>query len=243
MSDATLHGAAADATSAMDAMYRYQRHIYDLTRKFYLLGRDGLIEKLDARPGTRVLEIGCGTGRNLITAAEAYPQARFFGVDVSHEMLASAEKSIAKAGLCERVQVAHADATNFDPAGLIGVSKFDRVFISYTLSMIPAWEGVLDSALSLLANGGQLHIVDFGGQERLPAWFRGLLRRWLAAFHVTPRDDMEARLRERLAGRHLRLNMTRPYLGYAQHAIVAQAAAAALAAQTKQPPGNSRAAA
>ena len=222
MTDAILQDDASDATTAMDAMYRYQRHIYDLTRKFYLLGRDGMIAKLDARPGTSVLEIGCGTGRNLIQAARDYPRARFFGLDVSHEMLTSAERSIARADMCERVQVAHADATTFDPAEVLGVSKFDRVFISYTLSMIPAWEGVLDSALSLLATGGELHIVDFGGQERLPSWFRTVLRRWLAAFHVTPRDDMEARLRERLAGPDLHLRMMRPYLGYAQHAIVTQ---------------------
>ena len=30
----------AEATLRMDRMYRYQRHIYDLSRKFYLLGRD-----------------------------------------------------------------------------------------------------------------------------------------------------------------------------------------------------------
>lgn len=224
MGEAILRGEAAaaenQAAAAMDAMYRYQRHIYDLTRKHYLLGRDGLIGRLEAKPGTRVLEIGCGTGRNLIAAAQAYPQARFFGVDVSHEMLISAQKSIAKAGLCERVQVAYADATGFDAAGLLGVSRFDRVFISYTLSMIPAWQGVLDAALSLLARDGELHIVDFGGQEGLPAWFRRLLRRWLAAFHVTPRDDMEAQLRARLAGSGRRLEMIRPYRGYAQHAIV-----------------------
>jgi S-adenosylmethionine-diacylgycerolhomoserine-N-methlytransferase len=225
MSGAVLRDETADATAAMDAMYRYQRHIYDITRKYYLLGRDDLIEKLDARPGTRVLEIGCGTGRNLIAGAERYPQARFFGLDVSHEMLTSAEKSIARAGLCERVQVAHADAADFDSAALVGVSKFDRVFISYTLSMIPAWQSVLDAALSLSAGGGQLHIVDFGRQEGLPLWFRAALRRWLAAFHVTPRDDLETQLRARLAGGDRRIEMTRPYLGYAQHAIVTQAAA------------------
>ena len=31
----------SDAAALMDRMYRHQRHIYDLTRKFYLLGRDG----------------------------------------------------------------------------------------------------------------------------------------------------------------------------------------------------------
>ena len=30
----------------MDRMYRYQRHIYDITRKYYLLGRDRMIASL-----------------------------------------------------------------------------------------------------------------------------------------------------------------------------------------------------
>lgn len=212
---------AIDATSTMDAMYRYQRHIYDLTRKYYLLGRDRMIARLDARAGDSVLEIGCGTGRNLIAAARAYPRAKFFGLDVSHEMLISAQRSIARANLSARVKVAHADATGFDPASLLGVAKFERVFISYTLSMIPAWESVLDSAATLLAPGGELHIVDFGGQERLPAWFRVMLRRWLTRFGVTPRDELEARLQQCAARRGLRLTLTRPYRGYAQHAILA----------------------
>ncbi|TIQ66810.1 MAG: SAM-dependent methyltransferase, partial [Mesorhizobium sp.] len=31
----------------MDGVYRWQRHIYDLTRKYYLLGRDRLISGLE----------------------------------------------------------------------------------------------------------------------------------------------------------------------------------------------------
>ena len=34
-------------------MYRPQKHIYDLTRSYYLLGRDRLIAELDAQPGSR----------------------------------------------------------------------------------------------------------------------------------------------------------------------------------------------
>jgi S-adenosylmethionine-diacylgycerolhomoserine-N-methlytransferase len=49
----------------MDRLYRRQRHFYDLTRKHYLLGRDQLIEGLGPPSGSRVLEIGCGTARNL----------------------------------------------------------------------------------------------------------------------------------------------------------------------------------
>ena len=72
-------------------MYRYQRHIYDLTRKYYLLGRDRLIAGLDVPPGGTVLEVGCGTGRNLVLAARRYPAARLFGLDISAAMLDTAQ--------------------------------------------------------------------------------------------------------------------------------------------------------
>ena len=35
----------------MDAAYRHQKHIYDLSRKYFLLGRDGLIDGLDVPAG------------------------------------------------------------------------------------------------------------------------------------------------------------------------------------------------
>ena len=92
MSSETLGVTSHDATSAMDGMYRYQRHIYDLTRKYYLLGRDRMIARLAPHAGDAVLEIGCGTGRNLIVAASTFPQARLFGVDVS------TARSVADAG-------------------------------------------------------------------------------------------------------------------------------------------------
>jgi len=63
-----------DAAVRMDRQYRWQRHIYDLTRKPYLLGRDRLVAELLPTPGARVLEIGCGTGRNLIRIARTYPR-------------------------------------------------------------------------------------------------------------------------------------------------------------------------
>ena len=50
----------------MDRIYRRQRHVYDVTRKYYLLGRDALIDRLEPPVDGRVLEIGCGTARNLI---------------------------------------------------------------------------------------------------------------------------------------------------------------------------------
>ena len=213
---------SADATAAqrMDRIYRNQRHIYDLTRKYFLLGRDRLIERLDAGPGDAVLEIGCGTGRNLIVAARRYPRSRFFGLDISSVMLGSATKAIARAQLSSRVVVARADATRFDPLDLFGEPRFARVFLSYSLSMIPAWEAVLDNAIRLLAASGELHVIDFGPQEKLPSWFATGLRSWLSLFEVAPRDDLECQLMWLAEGAGAQVAVERPYGGYAQYAIV-----------------------
>ncbi|MEJ2624159.1 MAG: class I SAM-dependent methyltransferase [Pseudolabrys sp.] len=210
--------AVTASTALMNRIYRRQRHIYDFTRKYYLLGRDRLIDGLDAKPGDGVLEIGCGTGRNLVLAARRYPKARFFGIDVSTEMLTSAIEQIGRTGIAARVRVAHADATNFDPARLFGRAQFERVFISYSLSMIPGWQAVLDSAVALLAPGGELHVVDFGTQARLPRVFRTLLRHWLKLFHVAPRDTLEISLARRAAETGATLIFERPYHTYAQYA-------------------------
>jgi S-adenosylmethionine-diacylgycerolhomoserine-N-methlytransferase len=209
-----------EATERMNRMYRRQRHIYDGTRRYYLLGRDQLIENLRPDAGTSVLEIGCGTGRNLVQAARRFPRAKLFGIDVSTEMLTSAIASISRRGLSSRIRVAHGDATGFDPQLLFGVPAFDHVMVSYSLSMIPAWTRVIESALSHLKPGGRLHIVDFGQQERLPGIARALLLRWLKMFDVTPRDDLEPVLSGVANARGADLKFERPFRGYAQYAVL-----------------------
>jgi S-adenosylmethionine-diacylgycerolhomoserine-N-methlytransferase len=209
----------ADAAGLMDRMYRFQRHIYDATRKFYLLGRDGLIADLKPPPGGAVLEIGCGTGRNLIKIARRYPQARCYGLDVSEEMLRTARQQVAKAGLSERIVLAQADATDFDPQALFGRAGFERVVISYALSMIPPWREALAQGLRVVAPGGALHIVDFGDQAHLPGPFRVVLNHWLALFHVTPRRDLDAVVAELSAEAGLIGGTTRLFGGYSVQAV------------------------
>jgi S-adenosylmethionine-diacylgycerolhomoserine-N-methlytransferase len=204
----------------MNRTYRYQRHIYNFTRKYFLLGRDRVIAEMAAHDGARVLEIGCGTGRNLIAAARKYPGASCFGIDVSTEMLDSAVRAISRAGLAGRIRVAHADATRFDPGSLFGISQFDRIFISYSLSMIPQWQSVVAGAVAHLAPCGELRIIDFGNQEHLPAAFRQFLWGWLRAFHVAPRDDLEAVLNAGAAACGATMTFVRPYRGYAQYAVL-----------------------
>lgn len=208
------------AAAHMDAIYRGQRHIYDLTRKYYLLGRDGLIRDLAPPVGGSVLEVGCGTARNLIAAARAWPRARCFGFDISSAMLDTARGSLRRAGLANRIALAAGDATAWNGERLFGEAAFDRIFLSYTLSMIPDWRAAIDEAARSLKPGGQVHIVDFGQQERLPVWWKRALFAWLDKFDVTPRADLETALRE-AADRHgLRLEFRPLYRGYAWRAVL-----------------------
>lgn len=213
---------AVASADLMDRIYRRQRHVYDFTRKYYLLGRDRLIERLAPPAGCRVLEIGCGTARNLVAAAHAWRDVEFFGIDISTEMLETARRLVERAGLAPDIRLARAEATTFDPALVFGVPGFSRIFISYSLSMMPGWQAVLDRALACLLPGGELHIVDFGGQEGLPRWFRSALRGWLSLFHVRPRDGLQAEL----ASRAQLKAIERPFLGYAQYAVCRRAPAA-----------------
>src|SRR5271165_158653 len=214
----------SEAALLMDKMYRRQRHIYDLSRKYYLIGRDEAIARLEPRSGDGILEIGCGTGRNLVKAARAYPEARFYGLDVSREMLDTAAASIARAGLSSRVAIARADATAFDPEGLFGRMQFERVMISYALSMIPPWREALAQALDVVAPGGSLHLVDFGDCSGLPGPFKTALRRWLAAFDVTPRDDLGETLAALALARGLSSATEDWRRGYATLAVARRAA-------------------
>jgi S-adenosylmethionine-diacylgycerolhomoserine-N-methlytransferase len=208
----------------MDGIYRRQRYFYDATRKYYLLGRDRLIDGLDVPPDGAVLELGCGTGRNLLLAARRYPQARLYGLDISAAMLETARRNIRAELADDQIALAAGDATDFDSEELFGRAKFDRIYFSYALSMIPEWEKAITKATDSLALGGSLHIVDFGAQERLPRWFHAGLRAWLRKFHVEPRAMLAAELAaqaERIGGR---VEFTPLYRGYAWHATLKRGA-------------------
>jgi S-adenosylmethionine-diacylgycerolhomoserine-N-methlytransferase len=196
VSEAPLVGAARDHAALMNRIYRGQRHIYDLTRKYYLFGRDRTIAGLDCKPGDAVLEIACGTGRNLRAAARRWPGVQLYGIDISSEMLRSAE-----AALGGNARLAVGDACALDTARLLGRERFDRVILSYCLSMIPGWPAALDQAAQLLTPGGSVHIVDFGDLGGLPGPLAAAMRSWLATFHVAPRSDLRLAA-SRVAARH-----------------------------------------
>ncbi len=183
-----------DHSALMDRIYRHQRYIYDITRKYYLFGRDRLIRELDLKPGDRLVEIGCGTARNLVKIARRYPEARLFGLDASHEMLKSAAHTIARAGLGHRITLAHGYAEDLSPAMFGETEPFQACLFSYSLSMIPDWRGAINAASRNLAAGGHVHIVDFGDLTGLGGIARAAMMGWLHLFHVAPREELLAQL-------------------------------------------------
>jgi S-adenosylmethionine-diacylgycerolhomoserine-N-methlytransferase len=213
MGEAATGGAHA---ALMDSVYKGQRHIYDLTRKYYLFGRDTLIEGLDARPGMRALEVACGTGRNLAKIGKRWPGVQLYGLDISSEMLKNARKTLGA-----DAQLGLGDACTIDPVETfgeegLGDAGFERIVLSYSLSMIPDWEGALSHAARHLAPGGELHVVDFGDLTGLPGPLERMLHRWLAKFHVRTRSGLP-QAAARIADRDgMELTSHRGKLGYFQ---------------------------
>ena len=184
-----------DQAVAMDRMYRVTRHIYDITRRYYLLGRDRLLEKVATSPTTATLEVGCGTARNLIKLAERREPGRLYGLDASHEMLETAAASIEKTGVDRRheqqIVLRQGLAEQLDATRMFGRDEpFDTIYFSYCLSMVPKWPGALEAALASLRPGGTLLIVDFWDQKELPALFAAGLKKWLSLFHVHYRPEV-----------------------------------------------------
>jgi S-adenosylmethionine-diacylgycerolhomoserine-N-methlytransferase len=157
----------------VESYYRWQSMIYDATRWSFLFGRSSLIDQVArlAEP-KRILEVGCGTGRNLAELARRLPQAHLTGLDVSADMLALTEKKLV--GQAPRVTLVK---QRYDTP--LNGSGFDVVLCSYALSMFnPGWEEAVECAMADLAPGGLFALVDFHGSRF--SWFR----RWMAMNHV-----------------------------------------------------------
>lgn len=203
-----------DAFESMDRMYRLQRYFYDATRKYYLLGRDRLLDEMDIKPGEHVLEAGCGTARNLIILAKRHPKAHFYGLDASSAMLETAQAKVDAAGVKNiTLKTALADDFRFDSTFERSV-PFDKIFFSYSISMIPPWRESIQNALQNLAPEGSLYIVDFYDQAGLPRAFRKALTGWLELFHVRYPAELVPSLQTLENTGAFKLTVTPLYRGY-----------------------------
>lgn len=210
----------AEIKTSMDRIYRHTRHVYDASRKYFLLGRDTLIQNLQAGENENICEIGCGTARNLLKLFQHYPNADFYGIDASEEMLKTARKNLDKSVKGSKIKVSQGYAQSFAPDTLFGIEKFDKCIFSYSLSMIPPWKKAIDHALHITKKGGEIHIVDFGQQDQLPRLFKRFLFWFLALFHVHPEQELIRYLEHLQSRGHVELDLNHLYKGYAFLAVL-----------------------
>lgn len=160
----------------LNAYYRPVKHVYDVTRKYYLLGRDRVLRELLEEPWGSLIEVGPGTGRNLMQLHRARADARYGAVEASDEMLAMVRER------CPWARCQHGFAEDVDYSRVLG-QRPDRILFSYCLSMVQDGGRALDNARRALAPGGELVVIDFGDLGRRPLLARAMSR-FLAAFHV-----------------------------------------------------------
>jgi S-adenosylmethionine-diacylgycerolhomoserine-N-methlytransferase len=172
----------AEHRAFLNRYYGAVKNVYDLTRKYYLFGRDTAMKQLLKAPWQRLLEVGPGTGRNLEWLKKRRPEATYGGVEASDEMLAYAQAR------CPWATIAQGFAETADMAGLLG-DRPDHVLFSYCLSMVQDPQAALANARKSVAPGGEVIVVDFGDLGGIWAPLRGPLQRFLRAFHVEPLDE------------------------------------------------------
>lgn len=162
------------AASPIERYYQFHAKIYDATRWSFLFGRSALIRSIaDCHRPARILEVGCGTGKNLVSLCGLFPAAHITGLDMSAEMLDITSRKLG--AQASRVTLLHQP---YDQP-LRPAEPYDLVLCSYSLSMInPGWDAVIDYACSDVAVGGLVAVVDFH-DSRFP-----FFKRWMRMNHV-----------------------------------------------------------
>ncbi|MEZ4711998.1 MAG: methyltransferase domain-containing protein [Caldilineaceae bacterium] len=162
-----------DNNRALKAYYRFHARVYDLTRWSFLFGRKAIVARVaDIHQPRRVLEVGCGTGQNLLALHRHFPQAQLTGLDLSPDMLTVAGKNLAR----------HKAPATFQWGAYGSIpqpEKYDLILFSYALTMFnPGWEVAIEQAYDDLATGGMIAVVDFHNSP-WPAF-----KRWMGVNHV-----------------------------------------------------------
>lgn len=200
----TAAPSAPAAEHPLERYYRLHAKIYDASRWSFLFGRDRLLRLVAAHcQPQNILEVGCGTGKNLARLRQLFPTARLTGLDLSEAMLAQARRKLRAAtpAVAWRHQAYDRPLQNDPP--------FDLLVFSYALSMFnPGWDQAIASAAADLAPGGLIAVVDFHTSPY------PLLVQWLALNHVRVAGHLLPELQTRFARRHLE---SRPAYGGLWH--------------------------
>src|SRR5271157_2824570 len=153
--------AALDADDVR-AAYRRWAGIYDVAfGGISAIARRRAVELANRLPGSRVLEVGVGTG---LALPRYLPTKRITGIDLSAEMLAQAQKRVAKLGLAnvEALRVMDAEATDFEDAA------FDIAVAMFVASVVPHPRQLLAEMRRVVRPGGNILFVSHFAAENGP---------------------------------------------------------------------------
>jgi SAM-dependent methyltransferase len=146
--------AAADCLAAYDA---WAATYDDIDNPLVAAATAVLAARAPWLAGARVLELGCGTGRNA-DACLAAGAVRYHGLDASPNMLARARR---RCGGEARASFAAADlAAAATREALAAGPRFDLVLICLVLEHVAAVAPIVAAAATALAPGGRLVIIE-----------------------------------------------------------------------------------
>jgi len=125
----------------------------------------------------RVLELGCGTGFNLLAMAQSLPAARFVGIDLSPRQIERGREIAAAVG-CDRIDLHAADVTTLDAS----YGQFDYVIAHGLFSWVPgAVRGaILAACRRHLAPRG----IAYVSYNTYPGWHLRTILRDVMRFHA-----------------------------------------------------------
>lgn len=108
------------------------------------------------REGETVLDIGCGSGMDLLLAAEkAGPRGRAIGVDMTDAMVERARSCAKVAGL-DNVEVRSGDATALP----VEDDSVDVAISNGVLNLVPEKDRAFSEIFRVLRAGGRLQLAD-----------------------------------------------------------------------------------
>ena len=128
------------------------RSAYDL--------EEWIISQVRPAGAMRILDLGCGTGKQLFAVAHAAPTATCIGLDISEDAVAAVNERSAREGTPNvRAVRAELDACI---VCLAGYDPFDLILSSYAIYYASDMPGLLQGLAGLLAPHGQLFICGPG---------------------------------------------------------------------------------